>query len=430
MAMAETPSSERIHIAFFGMRNAGKSSVMNAFTSQSVSLVSDIAGTTTDPVKKTMELLPLGPVVLTDTAGLDDEGELGTLRVQKTHEVLEGTDIAVLVLDATKEPCQKDYELIATLQNKKIPFVIACNKSDVLSAEVQQELTAKLDTKPSAPILFVSAKTNDGITELKNAVAALKPQTTGKHLVADFIHKGDVVVLVVPIDNAAPKGRLILPQQMALRDILEAGAVPLCCTPQNLVQALEKLQEKPTLVITDSQAFHEVNAALPQEIPLTSFSILMSRYKGTLPSQLEGAATLDSLNDGDRIIISEGCTHHRQCGDIGTVKIPALIKKYTGKNLNCTFTSGGDFTRSLEGIRLVIHCGGCMLTEKEMANRVATCKAQDILVTNYGMAIAKMNGILERALAVVSVSSKKTSPLPRLEALQGRFLPAMSDGKI
>lgn len=425
MPLQDTPSSERIRIAFLGLRNAGKSSLMNAFAAQNVSLVSDVAGTTTDPVKKTMELLPLGPVLLTDTAGLDDDGALGLLRVQKTVREIETTDMAVLVLDsprAVKKIEKEERDLIQSLRKKNIPFVVALNKCDALDDNVEnlvgteyseyseswnlrERLLNSARELFSEKIIFTSAATGEGIDTLKNALAQLGDslcQKYSRRLLADFVKAGDIVVLVIPIDAAAPKGRLILPQQMALRDALDAGAVPLCCKSETLQDALKKLQEKPALVVTDSQAFSQVDAIVPKEIPLTSFSILMARYKGTLEYQINGAAALDELRDGDTVLISEGCTHHRQCGDIGTEKIPELLRKYTKKNLSLSFTSGASFDSSFDtpggSPKLVIHCGGCMLSQNEMSRRVAECRAKGVPVTNYGMAIAKMSGILERAL--------------------------------
>lgn len=389
-------SLQRTTVSFFGIRNAGKSSLVNAVTAQDISIVSDVKGTTTDPVKKTMELLPIGPVVIIDTPGIDDEGELGDLRVQKTLRILETTDIAVLVRDSTCIECNAEKELVSMFREHGIPYVIALNKCDILE-------NANLnDEKPN--VITVSAKTGKNIKLLKDKIASLVPNKKSVSFVSDFISQKDIVILVIPIDSAAPKDRIILPQQMAVRDILDAGAVPVCTGVQNLLETLSFLNKKPALVITDSQAFREVNQALPSDIPLTSFSILMARFKGTLEQSLCGIKKLDSLSDGDIILISEGCTHHRQCDDIGTVKIPSLCTKYflknnPGKKLSFEFSSGGSFPSDLKKYALVIHCGACMLNEKEMQFRLSECKKQNIPVTNYGMFLSYVNGILERTLA-------------------------------
>lgn len=391
MGLNEVSSGERIHIGFFGMRNAGKSSLVNAFTGQKLSVVSDVKGTTTDPVKKAMELLPLGPVVIIDTPGIDDEGTLGEMRVQKAKEILSKTDIAILVCDAVRGISDADEELIKIFSEKKIPYVIAFNKSDLLS-----------DKKESRDnTVYVSALTGENIDRLKNTVAALsKEKGEKRYIVSDLINEGDMVVLVTPIDESAPKGRLILPQQQTIRDILDKGGIALTVQTNQLESALNSLKEKPRMVITDSQAFDKVSKIVPEDIPLTSFSILFARYKGELKSLVDGADALDKLSDGDKVLISEGCTHHRQCNDIGTVKMPGWIKEYTGKDIAFEFTSGGEFTEDLSAYALVVHCGGCMLNEREMKSRQEKAMSEAVPMVNYGMAIAKMNGILKRSLRV------------------------------
>lgn len=388
MGLNETVSAERVHIGFFGLRNAGKSSVVNAVTGQELSLVSDVKGTTTDPVKKAMELLPLGPVIIIDTPGIDDIGELGEMRVKKARQVLNYTDIAVLVTE-NKELCVAENELITIFKAKNIPFIIAYNKSDL-----RTEKFPSTDNE-----IYVSAKENTNIRELKELIGKLvKLEENSKRVVGDLIKENDVIVLVVPIDKAAPKGRLILPQQQTIRDILDSGAVSVVTRDNELPETLKALGKKPRMVITDSQAFAKVSKDTPDDIPLTSFSILFARYKGDLISAVRGAAALDKLQDGDKILISEGCTHHRQCGDIGTVKLPALIKKHTGKDVIFEFTSGTQFPETLEGYKLVIHCGGCMLNDREMKYRVKQTLDNGIPITNYGIAIAHMNGILRRSI--------------------------------
>ena len=389
MSLNATPSGERVHIGFFGRRNAGKSSVVNAFTGQELSVVSEVKGTTTDPVLKSMELLPLGPVVIMDTPGFDDEGALGELRVKKTKQILNRADCAVLVVDATVGLTPVDRELLALFREKNLPYLIAYNKSDLAAAPGELE----------EPGLLVSAKTGENIHELKERVARLVDREGPQpHLVADLLAPGDLVVLVVPIDSAAPKGRLILPQQQTIRDILEARAVSVVTGVEELPQTLQSLGKAPRLVITDSQAFGAVNKLVPRQIPLTSFSILMARYKGTLDQSVAGAAQLDQLQDGDKVLLSEGCTHHRQCEDIGTVKIPRWLREYTGKDLVLEHSSGRDFPEDLSPYRLIIHCGGCMLGEREMAYRQKTAQDAGVPFTNYGMAIAQMHGILQRSL--------------------------------
>lgn len=388
MSLNEVVSAERLHIGFFGLRNAGKSSVVNAVTGQEMSLVSDVKGTTTDPVKKAMELLPLGPVVIVDTPGIDDEGTLGEMRVKKTKQVLNYIDIAVLVVDSTVGLQDFDREILALFDKKKIPFVVAYNKSDLFCENVI------LDDNT----ILVSAKNGTNINELKNKIAqAVKVQNENKRVVGDLLKTGDIVVLVTPIDSAAPKGRLILPQQMTIRDILDSGAIPVVTRETELKTTLESLKEKPRMVITDSQAFGFVSKIVG-DIPLTSFSILMARYKGSLESAIKGAEKMKKLNDGDTILISEGCTHHRQCGDIGTQKLPKWLREYSGKELNFKFTSGKDFPEDLSGVSLVIHCGGCMLTEREIQYRRRFCEENNVPITNYGTAIAQINGILEKSL--------------------------------
>lgn len=391
MSMNNTPMSERLHIGLFGKRNAGKSSVINALTGQSLSIVSEVKGTTTDPVLKSMELLPLGPVVLIDTPGLDDEGELGSLRIQKAYQVLNKTDIALLVVDATVGMTKEDEGILLKIREKKIPYLVVFNKTD-LSGEFDSSIPKDISW------IAVSATTKENIHSLKERIGQLIPaDDSSKKIVGDLIKPMDFVVLVVPIDKAAPKGRLILPQQQTIRDLLDAGAVPIVVRDTELSDTLKKLNQDPALVITDSQAFSKVSKIVPETVPLTSFSVLFARYKGDLDALASGAKTLDHLNDGDVILISEGCTHHRQCGDIGTEKLPAWIKKHTGKQLTFAFTSGTEFPSDLSGYSLIIHCGGCMLNEREMKYRMNCAKDAHVPITNYGTAIAHMNGILERS---------------------------------
>lgn len=390
MSLNQTPSSERIHIGIFGKRNAGKSSIINAITGQNTALVSEVKGTTTDPVYKAMELLPLGPVVLMDTPGLDDEGSLGELRVQKGLEVLGKTDLALLIIDGTCGMEKEDRELAKKLKERDIPTLIVYNKSDLGAESAHTE---------EFPVVFASAFTGEGIPELKERLARLLPEKKQeKHLVADLLEPLDLVVLVVPIDKSAPKGRLILPQQQTIRDILEAGAVSVVVRDTELGEALEALGRKPKLVITDSQVFAQAAARVPKDIRLTSFSILFARYKGNLRQAVEGAQTLKMIEDRDKILISEGCTHHRQCEDIGTVKLPGWIREYTKKEPEFVFTSGGDFPKELGDYKLVIHCGGCMLPEREMQNRLSRAEQEKLPMTNYGILIAYMKGILKRSL--------------------------------
>ncbi|HAP78654.1 MAG TPA: [FeFe] hydrogenase H-cluster maturation GTPase HydF [Ruminococcus sp.] len=398
MGLNDAPSGERIHIGFFGRRNAGKSSVVNAVTNQDLAVVSDTKGTTTDPVTKAMELLPLGPVVIIDTPGFDDEGELGELRVKKTKQILNRTDCAVLVTDCTLPLGDCERQLISIFKEKNIPFIIAKNKADLLTDIPKEEGT-----------VYVSAKEKTGIEELKNAVAKLtETDTMTMKLVGDLIKPNDMVVLVTPIDSAAPKGRLILPQQQAIRDVLEANACAVVVRETELSGVLGRI-EKPALVITDSQAFGRVSKDTPEDIPLTSFSILMARYKGFLDTAVKGVKAIDSLKDGDKVLISEGCTHHRQCKDIGTVKLPNWVKKYTGKNLEFNFSSGTEFPENLSGYSLIIHCGGCMLNEREVQSRMERAVMQNVPFTNYGTAIAYMNGILKRSLKIFPELSEKVN---------------------
>lgn len=389
MGLNDTPSADRLHIGFFGMRNAGKSSVVNAVTGQDLAVVSAVKGTTTDPVRKAMELLPLGPVMIIDTPGLDDEGELGQLRIQKAKKVLSQVDIAVLVVDATRGLSPLDEDLIAQFRERNLPYLIAWNKTDLL------------ENRPEVPenSIFVSASTGFQIQELKDRIGALShTDSENKKIVSDLLTPGDTVVLVIPIDSAAPKGRLILPQQQTIRDILDAGCIAVTTRDDQLEATLNCLKEPPKMVITDSQIFEKVSKAVPKEIPLTSFSILFARYKGELAELVLGCAKLSTLQDGDQVLISEGCTHHRQCGDIGTVKMPAWIRSYTGKNLEFSFTSGGDFPEDLSKYALIVHCGGCMLKENEMKRRIRAAACVDVPMVNYGIAIAKMHHILERSL--------------------------------
>ena len=387
--MNSTPSSERIHIGIFGKRNAGKSSVMNALTGQSLAVVSDVKGTTTDPVSKAMELLPLGPVVMIDTPGIDDEGELGELRVQKSYQVLNRTDIALLVVDGTQGMSTEDERLLDRIREKEIPWIVVFNKSDLASRALPK----------GKNYLAVSSTTGENIEELKTLVACQIPdRSQGRRIVADLLEPSDFVVLVVPIDKAAPKGRLILPQQQTIRDTLEAGAVSIVVKENELKTTLETLGKKPRLVITDSQVFQRVAEETPEDIALTSFSILFARYKGELKPFVDGVKALESIQDGDKILISEGCTHRRQCNDIGTVKLPMWIRRHTGKEPEFSFTSGMEFPADLSSYKLIVHCGGCMLNESEMRYRLGCACDAGVPITNYGILIAYMNGILERSL--------------------------------
>ncbi len=391
MGLNDTVSAERIHIGFFGLRNAGKSSVVNAVTGQELAVVSDVKGTTTDPVKKAMELLPLGPVVIIDTPGVDDEGALGEKRVEKTYEILAKTDVAVLVVDALYGKQKEDNELVATFEKRGLPYVVVFNKSDLIE---------NVPT-PSENEIYVSAYNGSNINELKEKIGSLaKSKSKPKYIVSDLLSSGDLVVLVIPVDESAPKGRLILPQQMTMRDILDKNCTVVACQDTELKDTLSALNKKPKLVITDSQAFGKVSKIVPEDILLTSFSILMARYKGDLEMLVEGAVKLKEIKDGDKILISEGCTHHRQCNDIGTVKIPGWIRDFTKSEPNFVFTSGGEFPKDLSDISLIVHCGGCMLNEKEMKHRLSVSKEQGVPVVNYGVAIAQMHGILKRSLEI------------------------------
>lgn len=409
MGLNSTPSANRVHIGFFGRRNAGKSSVVNAVTGQELAVVSDTKGTTTDPVYKSMELLPIGPVMIIDTPGFDDEGALGELRVRKTKQVLNKTDIAVLVVDATEGKKQCDEELIRIFKEKEIPYIIVNNKADLLSDEIsekvcQNNVSEQRKAEQNALLSsgqeqYVSALTGAGIYELKECIGKLTPnEDMTLKIVGDLLHPGDFVVLVVPIDSAAPKGRLILPQQQTIRDVLEANAAAIVVKESELKQTLEQLGRSPAMVITDSQVFERVSEEVSEEIPLTSFSILMARYKGYLETAVNGVAAINHLKDGDKILISEGCTHHRQCDDIGTVKIPRWLKQHTGKELIIETSSGTEFPEDLTSYALVIHCGGCMLNEREVKYRMKCAEDQKVPFTNYGIAIAQMKGILKRSI--------------------------------
>ena len=394
----QTASADRIHIGFFGLRNAGKSSLVNAVTGQSLSVVSDVAGTTTDPVKKAMELLPLGPVVIIDTPGLDDEGMLGELRVQKAREVLATVHIAVLVVDATRGMTEQDNTLVSLFEERKLPYLVVMNKCDLLPDE--KALSPASRELPHGGSLRVSAATGMGVHELKEAIAAhAKGLGNTRKLVSDLLSPDDLVVLVIPIDESAPKGRLILPQQNTIRDILDSHCTVVACQDTELKKTLSMLAVKPALIITDSQAFGRVAKDVPDDIPLTSFSILFARYKGDLPSLVRGAVALSTLKDGDKVVIAEGCTHHRQCGDIGSVKIPRWVEQFSGAKPQYTFTSGGEFPHDLSDYKLIIHCGGCMLNEREMAHRMEIAEKAGVPMVNYGVAIAHIHGILKKSLA-------------------------------
>ena len=394
MSLNSTPSANRIHIGFFGRRNAGKSSVVNAVTGQELSVVSDVTGTTTDPVSKAMELLPMGPVLIIDTPGYDDEGALGELRVKKTKEILHKTDVAVLVVDGTVGLTPVDEELIKIFKQKDISYITVYNKCDLMSVSEM----IRLSQDDSA--ILVSATDKKNIDQLKEKIALIADKGPEKHLIRDLVDKGDVVILVTPIDEAAPKGRLILPQQQTIRDLLEADAVTVVVKETEVSDTLKLLNKRPRMIITDSQAFKVVAQQIPADIPLTSFSILMARYKGFLDNAVKSSVAIDNLKDGDRILISEGCTHHRQCGDIGTVKLPAWLEAYTGKKLQFEFTSGGTFPEELSDYKVVIHCGGCTLNERELRYRMKTALEQGVPFTNYGTVIAQTQGIFVRSLEV------------------------------
>lgn len=391
MSLNETASANRIHISFFGNRNVGKSSLVNAITSQALSVVSNVAGTTTDPVKKAMELLPIGPVLIIDTPGFDDEGELGFLRVKKTKEVIAKTDVAVFVVDAAKNINDTEKEYLNIIKQKGIAYIIVHNKSDLLS-----EVPAEKDNE-----IWVSAVSGENIDRLKEKLGIIaKTKENNKKIVSDLLTACQVVVLVTPIDESAPKGRLILPQQQTIRDIIDAGCIATVCQTEQLDSTLNNLKAPPAMVITDSQAFGKVAKIVPSSIPLTSFSILFARYKGDLVTQVKGAAALSNIKNGDKILIAEGCTHHRQCGDIGTVKLPSWIESFTCCKPEYVFTSGGEFPEDLTQFKLIIHCGGCMLNEAEMKHRIKSAVSADIPIVNYGVAIAHMNGILKRSLEI------------------------------
>ena len=395
MSLNSTPSSERIHIGFFGMRNAGKSSLVNAVTGQELSVVSDVKGTTTDPVKKAMELLPLGPVVIIDTPGIDDEGELGEKRIKKAQETLAKIDIAVLVTDAERGLCGPDHELKRLFEERKLPYIIACTKADLLA---ERTLCDEADNEH---VILVSAKTGENIDLLKEKLGAFAGKLkNSKKLVSDLLSPGDMVVLVIPIDESAPKGRLILPQQQVMRDILDSHCSFAACQDTDLKQTLAALGTKPRLVITDSQAFGRVSKNTPDDILLTSFSVLFARYKGSLEALVRGASKLSKLKDGDKVLISEGCTHHRQCNDIGTVKMPGWIEQFSGAKPEYVFSSGNSFPDDLSEFSLIVHCGGCMLNEKEMQYRISKASEAGVPIVNYGVAIAEMHGILRRSLEI------------------------------
>lgn len=384
----QTTKSERPHISFFGCTNAGKSSIVNAITNQNLSVVSEIKGTTTDPVQKAMEILPLGPVVIIDTAGIDDNSVLGELRVEKTNQILSKTDVGILVVDSTIGISKKDNELIEIFKNKKIPYIIVFNKSDLMKIQIG-EINS----------ILVSAKTGHGINELREKIGhIINENKVEKFIIRDNLNTGDIVILVIPIDESAPKGRIILPQQNTLREILDSHATAICVQPDELEKVLKTIT--PKFVITDSQVFHQVKNIVPENIILTSFSILMANYKGNLAEQIKGAKKISELKDEDTILISEACTHHRQCNDIGTVKFPKWLKDFTGKNLHFEFSSGDSFPNDLSKYALVIHCGGCMINEAQMKSRIQHIKKNNISVVNYGIAIAYMNGILKRSLEV------------------------------
>lgn len=401
MSLNATPSGERIHIGIFGKRNAGKSSLINAITSQSLAIVSEYKGTTTDPVYKAMELLPLGPVMIIDTPGIDDEGELGQLRVQKAYQILNKTDISILVVDASVGISPEDNLLLQHIQKKNLPVIIAFNKCELLTPEERNALTAPV------PHMLVSALTKENIHEFKEALTKLKPQEVHRELLGDLLAPSDVVILVTPIDSAAPKGRLILPQQQVLRNIIDNRGIAIVVQVSELESALAKLNLPPRLIVTDSQVFPTVAKLVPKEVPLTSFSILMARYKGSLLNAVKGVRALDTIQAGDKILISEGCTHHRQCDDIGTVKLPNWIRTYTKAEPEFIFTSGAEFPMDLSPYKMIIHCGGCMLNEREIVYRNKCAEDQQIPMTNYGIAIAYINGILQRTVA----------PLPEIAAV-------------
>lgn len=392
MGLNETPNANRIHIGIFGRRNAGKSSIINAITGQELAIVSDVKGTTTDPVSKSMELLPLGPVTIIDTPGLDDEEMLGKKRIEKAYQVLNKTDIALLIVDSSLGLSSEDKEILSLIKDKNIPYLVVMNKSDLIETKIEDE-----------NYIYVSTITKENINELKELIGKIVPKENEKVIVSDLINPSDKVILVIPIDKAAPKGRLILPQQQTIRDILDKGAVAIMCKEDELQDTISLMKEKPKLVITDSQAFKRVSLDTPKDIPLTSFSILFARYKGEIDILLRGVRKVKELKDGDIILISEGCTHHRQCGDIGSEKIPKLLKKFTNKDLKFEFSSGIEFPKNLDKYALVVHCGGCMLNEKEMKHRISYTNNQGLEIVNYGILLAYLNGILQRAVEPLSI---------------------------
>ena len=397
----QTPSANRLHISFFGRRNAGKSSVVNAVTGQDLSIVSEVKGTTTDPVKKAMELLPLGPVVIIDTPGIDDDGQVGEKRVEKSYQILNQTDVAVLVIDNFVGPAAEDLTMMDLFKKKNIPFIVAMNKVDLDMESLISGEDEDVKEQYTFPYILVSALTGQGITELKEKIGEIaKPLATDKKIIGDQLAGGDIVILVTPIDASAPKGRMILPQVQTIRDILDTQAISMVTQVSELSSCLGALKKPPALVITDSQAFHQVKSIVPDSVPLTSFSILFARYKGILDTAVHGAHYLNQLEDGDTVLISEGCTHHRQCEDIGTVKLPGWIEEYSGRKLFFEFTSGGQFPQNLSKYALVVHCGGCMLGEREMVYRQELAKEQGVPFTNYGTLIAHINGILDRSLEI------------------------------
>ena len=391
MGLNGTPNANRIHIGIFGRRNAGKSSIINAITGQELAIVSDVK-TTTDPVSKSMEMLPLGPVTIIDTPGLDDEGMLGKKRIEKAYQVLNKTDIALLIVDSSLGLSSEDKEILSLIKDKNIPYLVVMNKSDLIETKIEDE-----------NYIYVSTITKENINELKELIGKIAPKENEKVIVSDLINPSDKVILVIPIDKAAPKGRLILPQQQTIRDILDKGAVAIMCKEDELKYTISLMKEKPKLVITDSQAFERVSLDTPKDIPLTSFSILFARYKGEIDILLRGVRKVKELKDGDIILISEGCTHHRQCGDIGSEKIPKLLKKFTNKDLNFEFASGTEFPKNLDKYALVVHCGGCMLNEKEMKHRISYTNNQGLEIVNYGILLAYLNGILQRSVEPLSI---------------------------
>lgn len=402
MSLNNTPNADRVHIGIFGRRNAGKSSVINAVTGQNLAIVSEVLGTTTDPVYKAMELLPLGPVVLIDTPGLDDVGELGELRVQKAFQVLNKTDIALLILDVNGGFSKEEEKLLELIKAKNIPFVAVLNKTDIAQGDKVNDFEKLLREKYNIEnVIPVSAEKKKGIFELKEKIASLNTEKEKSPIISDIVCPGELAVLVIPIDEAAPKGRLILPQQQTIRDLLDNNAMAAVTQVNTLAKTLEGLKEPPKVVVTDSQAFKEVAKIVPESVPLTSFSILFARHKGELSTLVNGVKAMDNLKDGDTVLISEGCTHHRQCNDIGSVKIPKAVKKYTGKELKYEFTSGGEFPLDLSKYSLIIHCGGCMLNEREMKYRIACANDAGVPMVNYGVLLAQVNGILKRSLEPV-----------------------------